>query len=99
MISFFKSFKKEILEYRYDYYTDKTSEDISVIIEKDTDRVIAYLERIKHTFQLGEITSLSEYGDVTKKTRVKHISSFKILSELQVIERQILLSKLAKKRI
>lgn len=99
LISFFKKFRIEILEYRYDYFTNNTVEEIANIIEKDIDRVIAYLERIKHTFQRGEMTSLSEYGDVTDQTRVENISSFKILKELQVIERQLPLRKLAEKRL
>jgi len=99
LITFFRPKKLEILEYRYDYYTSKTVKQIANIIEKDTDRVVAYLERIKHTFQNGEVSSLSKYGDIIEMSLVKEISSFKILKELQLVESHLLLSKKVSERI
>jgi adenine-specific DNA methylase len=99
LITFFKPKKKEILVYRYDYYTNKTVEEIAIIIDRDVHRVIAYFERIKNTLEHAKISGLSKYGDVIKGTRIEKFSSFKILKELQLIERQLSLSKLRNERL
>ena len=99
LISFFRSEKLEILVYRYDYYTENSVEEIASIIDRDVNRVIAYLERAKNNLEDAVISNLSKYGDVTKDTRVKNLSSFKILKELQLIERQLPLRKLANEKL
>jgi hypothetical protein len=99
LISFFRSERLEILVYRYDYYTENSVEEIASIIDRDVNRVIAYLERAKNNLEDAVISNLSKYGDVTKDTRVKNLSSFKILKELQVIERQLPLRKLANEKL
>jgi hypothetical protein len=99
LITFFKPKRIEILVYRYDYYTNKTVEEIATIIDRDVHRVIAYFERIKNTLGHAKISGLSKYGDVTKGTRIEKFSSFKILKELQLIERQFSLSKLTNERL
>jgi hypothetical protein len=75
LISFFKKYSIEILEYLYDYCINKTITEIATIIENDVPRVIAYLERMKHTFQGGEISGLSKYGEVTVGARIEKFSS------------------------
>jgi hypothetical protein len=99
LITFFKPKRIEILVYRYDYYTNKTVEEIATIIDRDVHRVIAYFERIKNALGHAKISGLSKYGDVTKGTRIEKFSSFKILKELQLIERQLPLSKLTNQRL
>jgi hypothetical protein len=99
LITFFKPKRIETLVYRYDYYTNKTVEEIAIIIDRDVHRVIAYFERIKNTLEHAKISGLSKYGDVIKGTRIEKFSSFKILKELQLIERQLSLSKLRNERL
>jgi hypothetical protein len=99
LIAFFKPKKIEILVYRYDYYTNKTVEEIATIIDRDVHRVIAYIERTKNTLEHAKISGLSKYGDVIKGTMIEKFSSFKILKELQLIERQLSLSKLTNERL
>lgn len=91
LITYFKPLRDEILEYRYDYYTKKSIQDIANITGADNSRIISYLERIKSSFDKTEISDLSPYGDVTVETKVKHISSYKILKDFQTQERQLIL--------
>lgn len=98
LINHFLPLKRDLLTYQYDYFTMKSVEDIANKVGVNPDRVMAYIERNKTRFTKDNIKGLSEFGDVTKKTQVKNISSYKVLKELQLIERQLLLSKNTIKR-
>jgi hypothetical protein len=98
LINFFKPKKEVILEYRYEYFTEKSIEDISAITGSDISGVIAYIERIKKDFNTDTIKGLSKYGDVTSKTRIKNISSYKIMQHFQLMDRQILFDEMIKTR-
>ena len=60
--------------------------------------VVAYFERIKESFSEDAISGLSKYGDVTVKTKIKHISSYKIMQDFQLMERELLLTDMIKIR-
>ena len=77
------------LTYQYDYYKSKSVEDIANKIAVNPDRVMVYVERNKTSYTKNQIKGLSEFGDVTLKTEVKDISSYGILKELQLIDRQL----------
>ncbi|WP_146608976.1 hypothetical protein [Gelidibacter algens] len=93
LITHFEPLKEDLLTYKNDFHKFKSVEDIANKIGITPDRVKAYIERNKLNFSKDQINGLSGYGDVTLKTQVKEISSYKILKDLQLIERNILLSK------
>ena len=99
LINYFTPKKDEILEYRYDYFTNKSIEDIAKITGANPARVVAYLERNKHNFKSDNlITGLSEHGDVTLKSRIKDISSYQIMKNFQLLDRQLILLDSVKTR-
>lgn len=99
LINYFTPKKDEILEYRYDYFTNKSIEDIAKITGANPARVVAYLERNKHNFKSDNlITGLSQHGDVTLKSRIKDISSYAIMQHFQLMDRQLVLSNSVKTR-
>src|SRR5690606_16670767 len=89
----FMPLKEDLLTYKYDFYKMKSVEAIANKVGVYPDRVMAYIERNKTSFTKEQLTGLSEFGDVTLKTQVKEISSYKILKELHIVERNLLLSK------
>jgi hypothetical protein len=98
LIDHFEPLKEDLLTYQYDFCSMKSMEEIANKISVHPDRVLAYIERSKIRFNKDQIKGLSEFGDVTLKTQVKNISSYGILKELQLIERQLLLSKNTEQR-
>lgn len=99
MIDFFLPLKEELLSYQYDYFSMKSARHIAEKIDSDTVRVVAYLERKKHSFKTDEIIDLTEVEDVSTETKVKNISSFKILKDFQLKDRQLLLKRKTNQRI
>lgn len=93
LINYFMPLKEDLLTYKYDFYKMKSVEAIANKVGVNPDRVMAYIERNKTSFTKEQLTGLSEFGDVTLKTQVKEISSYKILKELHIVERNLLLSK------
>ena len=98
LVKYFAENKARLLEYYEDYFTEKSIEDIAIITRAETSAVVAYIERIKNDFTTDNIKGLSKYGDVTSKTTIKNISSYKIMQHFQLMDRQVLLDEMIKTR-
>lgn len=86
----FTELKQQLKEYENDYFPERTVEKLAKKIGQDIKTVLDCLNKSKSTILCYK---LSEEGDLISISTVKKISSYQILSDIQLESRENLINK------